>query len=97
MQKNSVDALDEVFDQQVKSRGMWPPQLPDLNPCDFYLCGMLKGKVYVKNLHSLEELQENIRHDILPFPYNSFDVCLETCSHDVSHAWKQSVITSRLL
>jgi hypothetical protein len=32
--KRNLDALDEVFNQQVKSQGMWPLQLPDLNPCD---------------------------------------------------------------
>lgn len=62
--KNSVDTLYEVFGRRVKSRVMWPPRLPDLNTCDFYLWGTLKVKVYVKNPHSLEELQENIRHDI---------------------------------
>jgi hypothetical protein len=35
--KNSVDTLYEVFGQQVKSRGMWPPRLPDLNPCDLFV------------------------------------------------------------
>jgi hypothetical protein len=30
------------------------------------------------------------------FPYSSCDVCLETYSHDVKHAWKQKVPTSRL-
>jgi hypothetical protein len=55
---NSMDALDEVFGEQVASRGMWPPWSPNLNNCDFYLWGKLKEKVYVNNPWSLEELKE---------------------------------------
>jgi hypothetical protein len=65
---NSMVALDEVFGERVISRGLWPPRSPDLNPCDFYLWGTLKEKVYVNNPHSLEELQENIRHEISTIP-----------------------------
>ena len=25
----------------------WPPRSPDLTPCDFFLCGFVKGLVYV--------------------------------------------------
>jgi hypothetical protein len=42
------------------SQGLWTLQSPISNPCDFYLWGMLKEKVYVNNPHSLEQLQENI-------------------------------------
>jgi hypothetical protein len=65
---NSMVALDEVFGERVISRGLWPPRSHDLNPCDFYLWGTLKEKVYVKNPHSLEELQENIKHEISAIP-----------------------------
>ena len=27
---------------------MWPPRSPDLNPCDYFLWGYLKDKVYAK-------------------------------------------------
>jgi hypothetical protein len=39
---NSMVAMDEVFDEQVISQGLWPLKSPDLNPCDFYVWGMLK-------------------------------------------------------
>jgi len=35
---------------------------PDLSPCDFYLPGRLKDKVYKTNPHNLEELTNNICH-----------------------------------
>jgi hypothetical protein len=47
-----------VFGDQVTDQ--WPPHSPDLNPCDFYLWGMLKDKVYVNNPHMAEGLKENI-------------------------------------
>jgi hypothetical protein len=56
---------------------LWPPQPPDLNPWAIYLWGTLKEKLYVKNLLCLEELQENIRHEISVLPYSTSDVGLE--------------------
>jgi hypothetical protein len=61
---NSMVALHEVFSQGIISWELWPLQLPNLNPCDFYLWAILKGKVYVNNPHSLEQLQENIWREI---------------------------------
>ena len=37
---------------------------PHLNPFNFYLWGTLKSKVYENYPHSLEELKQNIRHEI---------------------------------
>jgi hypothetical protein len=50
---NSMVALDNVFGERIISPGLWPPQSPDLNSCDFYLWGTLKEKVYVNNPHIL--------------------------------------------
>jgi hypothetical protein len=61
---NSMVAVQKAFDERIKSQGFWPPLSPDLNPCDFYLWSTLKEKVYVNNLQSLKQLQENIRHEI---------------------------------
>ncbi|PSN30867.1 hypothetical protein C0J52_26252 [Blattella germanica] len=39
----------------------WPPRSPDLTPCDFFLCGFVKDKVYVPPLpQNLEELKNRI-------------------------------------
>jgi hypothetical protein len=47
-----MNEINQVFGDRVVSRGLWPPQSPDLNPCDFYLWGKLKDKVYVNNPHT---------------------------------------------
>ncbi|KAF2367907.1 hypothetical protein FHG87_001352, partial [Trinorchestia longiramus] len=42
----------------------WPPRSPDLTPCDFFLWGYLKNKVYFSPPQDLEELQNRIRSEI---------------------------------
>ena len=39
----------------------WPPRSPDLTPCDFFLWGHIKSKVYDTPLTSAEELKTRIR------------------------------------
>jgi hypothetical protein len=60
----SVAVLEEVFGERLITCGLWPPRSPDLNPCDYYLWGTLKDRVYVNNPHSLQELKENIQREI---------------------------------
>jgi hypothetical protein len=38
----------------------WPPRSPDLTPCDFFLWGYLKNKVYSSAIHSLPELRRRL-------------------------------------
>ena len=43
----------------------WPAYSPDLNPCDFFLWGYLKSKVYRDPIpETLEDLKDNIRREI---------------------------------
>jgi hypothetical protein len=37
--RNSMSALQEVFNDSIISTGLWPPRSPNLNVCDFYLWG----------------------------------------------------------
>ena len=38
----------------------WPARSPDLNPCDFFLWGYLKSKVYCPKPRTLDDLENNI-------------------------------------
>jgi len=39
----------------------WPPRSPDLTPCDFFLWGYIKDRVYVPHMpHNLPQLQQRI-------------------------------------
>ena len=41
----------------------WPPRSPDLTPCDFFLWGYVKSKVYFPAPATMEQLMERIRHE----------------------------------
>jgi hypothetical protein len=60
----SINVLNEVFENRLISRGLWPARSPDLNPCDFYLWVNLKDKVYSNNPHTLVGLRQSIRETI---------------------------------
>jgi hypothetical protein len=42
-----------MFEDKLTSHKWWPARSPDLNPCDFYMWGNLKHKVYSNIPHSL--------------------------------------------
>jgi hypothetical protein len=42
----------------------WPPRSPDLTPCNFFLWGYLKAKVYEQRPLTLEALKEAIRQEV---------------------------------
>lgn len=46
----------------------WPARSPDLAPCDFFLWGYLKSKVYNDRPRTLEALKNNIRTNIAEIP-----------------------------
>lgn len=51
----------------------WPARSPDLSPCDFYLWGYLKGRVYVDRPNNLNQLKENIRREIREIPRQTLE------------------------
>lgn len=57
----SVQAwLKSKFQDRFIDKDLWPPRSPDLNPCDYFLWGYLKDKVYAKQFDSIEALKEEI-------------------------------------
>jgi hypothetical protein len=60
----SMNVLNELFEDRLISRGLWPARSPDSNSCDFYLWGNLKDKVYSNNPPTLGELKQSIRETI---------------------------------
>uniref|UniRef100_UPI00358DFE76 uncharacterized protein n=1 Tax=Myxine glutinosa TaxID=7769 RepID=UPI00358DFE76 len=64
------DRLRELFGDRVIALNHaveWPPRSPDLTPCDYFLWGHLKNKVFVTPLRDLDELQGCIRHEVDAF------------------------------
>jgi len=62
--KKVQNYLRSKFGEKFIDKKRWPPRSPDLNPCDFYLWGYLKSKVYNPLPNSLEELKMNIEREI---------------------------------
>ena len=63
--KKAIECLTEKFDEdRLISRNScfaWPPYSTDLNPCDYYLWGYLKSKVYCDSYPvTTEQLKKNI-------------------------------------
>lgn len=59
--------LREHFPERLISiRGdlEWPARSPDLSPCDFFLWGSLKSRVYVNRPRTLQDLKTNIQEEI---------------------------------
>ena len=46
------------------NKQQWPPRSADLNPCDYFLWGYLKSKVYKPLPKSLDELKANIPREV---------------------------------
>lgn len=61
--RDVMEYLQDHFADRLISRGAehaWPPRSPDLNPCDYFLWGYLKNKVYHDRPGTLLELQRSI-------------------------------------
>ena len=68
-----LDFIHESFGSRVLSNRyperfdeghQWPPYSPDLNPCDYFLWGYLKDRVYRNNPHTVAELEANISNEV---------------------------------
>ena len=71
--KEVFKAIYNVYGNRVISLGYpkfshggieWPPYFPDLNPCNFLLCGCIKEHCYSENPTTTEELMKAIRKTV---------------------------------
>lgn len=56
--------LTDKFGDKFINKDLWPPRSPDLNPCDFFLWGYLKDRVYSPLPKNLDDLKANIENEI---------------------------------
>ena len=95
-QANSVmDYLDRQFGPNMlalKARQghPWAPASPDMNPCDFWLWGDLKEKVYKPLPQSMEELRNRIS-----FHFNN--LASQTISAAVMSMRKRARLWSKMM
>lgn len=55
--------LKSKFGNRLIDKSKWPPRSPDLNPCDFFLWGYLKDRVYKPMPQNLAELKATIQKE----------------------------------
>ena len=68
--KLALGWLEERFPDRLisnKSKFLWPPRSPDLNPCDF-LWGYMKEEVTKNNPMNTVELKENVTEALQSIP-----------------------------
>lgn len=61
------EKLTDVFGNRIiaLNHGIeWPPRSPDLTPCDFFLWGYLKSKVYSSPPRDTDELKQRIENEV---------------------------------
>ena len=56
--------IENFFGDRMISKNLWPPRSLDLTPADFFLWGLLKGKVYKNKPSTIEQLKDAIRQEI---------------------------------
>lgn len=52
-----LNVMSNRFPERYEGGRMWPPHSPDINPCDFFLWGFLKEKVYHRKPENAVQLR----------------------------------------
>jgi hypothetical protein len=56
--------IESYFDDRFISKNLWPQISPDLTPPDFFLWGLLKGRIHSNKLRTTDALKDAIRLDV---------------------------------
>jgi len=60
----SMREIESFFQDRIISKNLWPPRSSNLTPADFFLWGLLKGKVYKNTHRTIKQLKDTIRQEI---------------------------------
>jgi hypothetical protein len=64
----TMNLLKDLFLNHLISRNgdvQWPPRSPDLSPCNFFLWGYLKSKVFETCPATTQDLKVRIREEVV--------------------------------
>ncbi|PSN38403.1 hypothetical protein C0J52_21588, partial [Blattella germanica] len=78
---------DFVFQPENNALAFWPPRSPDLTPCEFFLWGFVKDRVFLPPLPlNLDDFKQRIRQavasvdaDMLQSVWNELDYRMDVC------------------
>lgn len=74
--------LQTKFGTQFVNKEFWPPRSPDLTPCDSFLWGYLKSRVYNPLPQNLDELYANIEKEVKNIPKDMLKRVFEKVQND---------------
>ena len=60
----SMREIEVFLKTESSQKNLWPPRSPDLTPADFFLWGLLRGKVYKNTPRTIEQLKDAIHQEI---------------------------------
>jgi len=60
----ACEKLEVFFKDRIISKKFWPPRSPDLTPAEFFLWGLLKGKLYKNTARTVKQLKDAIHQEI---------------------------------
>ena len=60
----SMREIESFFQDSIISKKNWPPRSPDLTAANYFLWGLLKGKVYKNTPRTIVQLKDAIRQEI---------------------------------
>lgn len=58
------DWLKSKFGDRFVDKNLWPPYSADLNPCDYFLWGYIKPRVYNPMPKTIDQLKQNIEREM---------------------------------
>jgi hypothetical protein len=78
--------IGSYFGDRLISKNLWPPGSPDFTPPDFFLWGLLKGRVYSNKQGTIDALKDAIRRKVaaitdvtLPDVFANFQTRIHKC------------------
>jgi DNA-binding Lrp family transcriptional regulator len=95
----SMAYLNDRFPQRLIGKGRWPSRSPDLNICDWFLNGLIHGKVYTENARTVDQLKAKILEivnnvtpqilqDVFRKQRERMQVCIQQEGHLFEHLLK---------
>ena len=73
--------IEGFFKDRIISEKLRPPRSPDLTPADFFLRGLLKGKLYNNTPRTIEQLKEieDVNVDALGTVFRNLEKRIQLC------------------
>jgi hypothetical protein len=56
--------IGSYFVDRLISKNLWPPRSSDLTQLDFFLWGLMKGRVYSNKPRTIDSLKDAIRREV---------------------------------